>query len=296
MYESDLQEVISKLNILVGAYDKVRIVDPLNKQVINLGDSGMDHAPELCFAFWKKSEMCENCISMKAYRENDTFIKMEYFEDDIYLLTAFPIVLSNRTVVLELMKKATNNIDININGEDASGNFNALLNNLNNRAIKDSLTGIYNRRYINEKLPLDLINANLSDCSISVIMADIDFFKNVNDTYGHLIGDCTLKSIATTLNRSLKRDNDWVARYGGEEFLICLPGAPLEIAKELAEIIRKKVESTPITCGDQEFFITASFGVSSVTPKSGATVNILIDEADKKLYEAKRNGRNRVEA
>jgi diguanylate cyclase (GGDEF)-like protein len=127
-------------------------------------------------------------------------------------------------------------------------------------------------------------------------MVDIDFFKNVNDTYGHLVGDCTLKSIATTLNRSLKRDNDWVARYGGEEFLICLPGAPLEIAKELAEIIRKKVESTPITSGEQEFFITASFGVSSVTPKSGATITTLIEEADKKLYEAKRNGRNRVEA
>ncbi|MDF2485390.1 MAG: diguanylate cyclase [Herbinix sp.] len=296
MYESDLQEVISKLNIIIGAYDKVRIVDPVNKQVINLRDNGTEGAPEQCFAFWKKGQVCENCISMKAYRENDTFIKMEYSEEDIYLVTAFPIELTNRTVVLELMKKATDNISINVNGDDASSNFNALLNNLNNRAIKDSLTGIYNRRYINEKLPLDLINASLSDSSISVIMVDIDFFKNVNDTYGHLIGDCTLKSIANTLNRNLKRDNDWVARYGGEEFLICLPGAHLENAKEMAELIRKKVESTPIDCGDLEFFVTASFGVSSVTPKSGASITLLIEEADKKLYEAKRNGRNRVEA
>jgi diguanylate cyclase (GGDEF)-like protein len=296
MYERELEEVIQKLNIFESTYDKVRIVDPVNRKVIKLHDNLEEYTQEHCFNFWKKGEMCENCISMRAYREKDTFIKMEYKDQDIYLVTAMPIELSDRTVVLELMKDATNNISINVNGENASLDFNIMLASLNNRAIKDALTGIYNRRYINEKLPLDLINANLSNNCISVIMVDIDFFKNVNDTHGHLIGDCTIKSIANLLQRNLKRENDWVARYGGEEFLICLPGAPLSFAKDLAENIRRKVEKTPIESGDLKFNITASFGISSMTPRLGTNANELIEEADKKLYLAKNNGRNRVEA
>lgn len=296
MYEREMEEVIQKLNIFDKTYDMVRIVDPVRKKVINLQEKQEENAPEHCFNFWKTGEFCENCISLKAFREKDTFMKMEYRDREIFLVTAIPIELSDRTVVVETLKNATNNISINVNGENASVDFNIMLDSLNNRAIKDSLTGIYNRRYINEKLPLDLINANLSGNSISVIMVDIDFFKNVNDTHGHLIGDCTIKSLALLLQRSLKRDNDWVARYGGEEFLICLPGAPLSYARDLAENIRSKVEKNPIECGDLKFYITASFGVSAMTPQLGTSVNELIDEADKKLYEAKRNGRNRVES
>ncbi len=296
MYEREIDELIQKLNIFENAYDKVRIVDPVGKNVINHHDNHNENAPEHCFDFWKKGELCECCISMRAFREKDMFIKLEYSENEIYLVTAIPIELSDRTVVLELMKNATNNISVNMKGEIASSDFNILIDSLNNRAIRDSLTGIYNRRYINEKLALDLINANLSDQSLSVIMVDIDFFKNVNDTYGHLIGDYTLKSLATLIQRNLKRENDWVARYGGEEFLIYLPGASLHFAKELAENIRSKVENTPIEYGEQKFYITASFGVSSVTPKPGSSINDLIEVADKKLYEAKRNGRNRVES
>lgn len=296
MYERELEEVVRKLEIFSNTYDKVRIVDPIGKKVVNLFDKEEETTPEHCFHFWKNGKICENCISMRAYREKDTFIKMEYTNDEIFLVTAMPIELSDRTVVVELLKNVTNNISFNMSGENADGNFNTILDSLNNRAIKDALTGIYNRGYINEKLPLDLINANLSDYSISIIMIDIDFFKKVNDSYGHLVGDHTLKSLATLLQRSLKRENDWAARYGGEEFLICLPGAPLKFAVMLAEEIRSKVEKTPIEYGDLKFNITASFGVSSMTPKPGTSVNELIEEADKKLYAAKRNGRNRVES
>ncbi len=296
MYEREIDELIQKLNIFESAYDKVRIVDPVGKKVINHRDNLDVSSPEHCFDFWKKGELCECCISMRAFREKDMFIKLEQSDHKIYLVTAIPIELSDRTVVLELMKNATNNISVNMNGETASSDFNILLDSLNNRAIRDSLTGIYNRRYINEKLALDLINANLSDYCISLIMVDIDFFKNVNDNYGHLIGDYTIKSLAALLQRSLKRENDWVARYGGEEFLIYLPGAPLNFARELAENIRSKVEITPIEYDELKFYITVSLGVTSITPKLGSSINELIEEVDKKLYEAKRNGRNRVES
>lgn len=296
MYERDIEDIIHKVNILEHAYDKIRIVDPTRKTVFNLTDNGSESLPGNCYDFWNKGQICSNCISMKAYQEKDTFIKLEYSESDVYMVTAIPIELTDRTVVLEFLKNATHNIIVvGMDGENGGDDFHAMIDTLNELAIKDSLTGIYNRRYINEKLPLDLINASLSDYSISIIMVDIDLFKKVNDTYGHLIGDCVLKGLANTLKQCLKRENDWVARYGGEEFLICLPGAPLSFAEKLAEKIRRKIENAPINCGELTVSITASFGVASVTPKHGTTVEELIENADKKLYDAKRNGRNRVE-
>ncbi len=91
-----------------------------------------------------------------------------------------------------------------------------MIDSMSNLALKDTLTGIYNRRYINEKLPVDLISASLSEQSLSIIMVDIYFFKKINDTYGHLTGDCTLKIFAETLSGCIRRESDWVSRYGGE--------------------------------------------------------------------------------
>ena len=98
---------------------------------------------------------------------------------------------------------------------DNNSEIYAMIDSMNNLGLKDSLTGIYNRRYINEKLPIELTIASLSEQSVSIIMVDIDFFSKVNDTYGHITGDCTLKSFAETLSGCIKRDSDWVVRRGG---------------------------------------------------------------------------------
>jgi diguanylate cyclase (GGDEF)-like protein len=161
--------------------------------------------------------------------------------------------------------------------------------------MRDALTGTYNRRFMNERLPVDLVAMALSEKSISVIIADIDHFKYVNDTYGHLTGDSILKYFSGTLLSCIRRDSDWVARFGGEEFLICLPGASLEKAHELAEQMRSAVEQAEYLCGEHTIKITASFGICSVKPRQGDSTDAIIDAADKKLYHAKNNGRNRVE-
>ncbi len=127
-------------------------------------------------------------------------------------------------------------------------------------------------------------------------MADIDFFKIVNDTYGHLAGDEVLKSFADTLSGGLKRESDWVSRFGGEEFLVCLPGAGIQRASEVAEKLRKAIESKEILFNGNRINITASFGVCSIKPIQGSKIESFIECADKMLYAAKNNGRNRVEA
>ena len=98
----------------------------------------------------------------------------------------------------------------------------------------------------------------------TLLMIDIDYFKKVNDNYGHIAGDLTLKSVAKTLSGCIKRENDWIARFGGEEFMICMPGATLEIAKETAECMRKSVENASIKYEGKDISVTVSFGVYSL--------------------------------
>ncbi len=295
MYEREMEELISKLNIFDKTFDKIRLIDPVERKILEIKDNHLIDSGIDCFQFWGKNTVCDNCIAMRAYRENDTFIKIEYAKDDIYMLTAIPLEYKGRMVVAELLKKATNSITFGSDQMEMNADIHRMIDNLNTVALKDSLTGIYNRRYINERLPVDILNEELAGQKLSVIMADLDLFKNVNDTYGHLIGDCTLKSFARILQQELKRENDWVARYGGEEFLICMPGAGLELAMQTAERMRKALEESEMDCGGFHFKITASFGVFSMVPSSDTAMEELIENSDKMLYTAKRNGRNKVE-
>jgi diguanylate cyclase (GGDEF)-like protein len=128
----------------------------------------------------------------------------------------------------------------------------------------------------------------------SLIMMDADYFKNVNDTYGHIAGDKVLVALAQLLTREI-RSSDLVARYGGEEFMLLLPETPLEEAQGTAERIRRTVAETPVRVDDQTIRFTISLGVTS-SESAGQDFESLLKEADQRLYQAKQSGRNRVVA
>ncbi|MDD2371283.1 MAG: GGDEF domain-containing protein [Firmicutes bacterium] len=297
MEEIGIDEILNKLDIFEKSYEIIRIVDPVMKKVLTNNKNPVPKLDFNCFDFWGNSKVCDNCISIRSYNDNKTYVKFEYTENSIFLVTAIPYEFNGRRVVIELLKDATDSLVLNIN-EDGLGEKSEiyeLINNMNKGATRDPLTGLYNRRYINEKLPLDIINMLLSDHNLSVIMADIDFFKNVNDTYGHLAGDDVLKIFAQTLLGSISRSSDWIARYGGEEFLICLPGANQAVAIKIIEGMRKAVEDKEMIFGENKLKITASFGICSLKPTNLDSMESMIKMADEKLYLAKENGRNRIE-
>jgi len=165
-------------------------------------------------------------------------------------------------------------------------------------SITDPLTGCYNRLYLNEHLPREIKRAIRYRLPLSISMADIDHFKKVNDTYGHQAGDEVLKVFSKTIKSLIRDGVDWIARFGGEEFVIVLPETEIEGAKAAIERIRKKIENTPIETGEYVINITSSFGVACFDPKRKKDISAdrLINEADRMLYEAKREGRNRVKA
>lgn len=162
----------------------------------------------------------------------------------------------------------------------------------------DGLTGIANRRYFDHYLDKEWRRAARYSKTLSLILLDIDFFKDYNDTYGHLYGDKCLKNVADVLKKTVSRSTDLVARYGGEEFVIVLPETDLSGASVIAEKIRSSVETLqiPHKASKVNNFITVSVGVYTITPDSNFDPQHLIHGADMALYEAKHKGRNRVES
>jgi diguanylate cyclase (GGDEF)-like protein len=166
-------------------------------------------------------------------------------------------------------------------------------------ALQDPLTGLYNRRLLEDRLGSELAGALRHGRLVSVLMIDIDLFKNVNDTYGHLAGDEVLRMVANTVRATIRKE-DFVARFGGEEFVVIARETALDGAKLLGERIRKAVERARCVWQDEELRATVSVGVTvSELPARyvpGETERVLVEAADRALYRAKQDGRNRVVA
>lgn len=164
---------------------------------------------------------------------------------------------------------------------------------LRNQSIRDPLTGLFNRRYLEETLEREIRRAVRSEQSLGLMMLDLDHFKKFNDTYGHEAGDTVLREAATFLTKSVRAE-DIVCRFGGEEFVVILPMANLQATQARAERIRSKLsELTVLHQGQSLGMITASLGVAAL-PQHGTARGPLLEAADAALYRAKREGRDRV--
>jgi len=161
-------------------------------------------------------------------------------------------------------------------------------------SITDELTGLHNRRFFNENLHLEWSRGIRSQEPLALILLDIDYFKQYNDTYGHTAGDDCLQSVARVLQHSLLRSSDIVTRYGGEEFVLLLPNTTLEGAFEVADRIRSALErlDIPHTTNQVATHLTLSGGIACLTPSSEVNPSELIVLADEALYKAKAQGRN----
>lgn len=164
-------------------------------------------------------------------------------------------------------------------------------------SITDALTGAYNRRYLMEQLPREVERCRRYAYPLSVLMCDLDHFKEVNDQRGHAAGDDVLQQFAARAQKSIRSNSDWIARYGGEEFLIVLPETSYSDGLFVADKIRNVIASSPFSTRVGDTAVTASFGVASTGPNGpdlALKVETLIRTADECLYKSKLSGRNRT--
>lgn len=166
---------------------------------------------------------------------------------------------------------------------------------LKDLSLIDPLTEIHNRRYFNIEYYNKWQHAQRTKTPISIIVCDIDDFKKINDTYGHISGDQAIITMAKAISSTLKRSTDFIARYGGEEFVVVSYDCDEQSAFELCKMIKSNVDNTPISgIKDGSYYCTMSFGISTIVPGVNTTPEQFLNSADKAMYEAKRTGKNRI--
>ncbi len=253
------------------------------EEILNLGPLDITYKSD----HKKIQELISNGLSGRIGPVNFTFHVVRKDGKIIIVEVAggTPININDKPTLISVWSDITARVD-------AENEVKILNAELQEQAIKDPLTGLFNRRYMEESFERELIRAKRNGESLSVIMGDLDYFKKVNDTYGHLAGDEVLKKFGELMKQNA-RGSDIYCRYGGEEFLLILPDISIEKAAQRAEKLRFAMESSPIVFNDLSISVTASFGVSTF-PENGDKRDILISEADKALYQAKERGRNQV--
>ena len=213
----------------------------------------------------------------------ESFITQENMKLLTMLAKQYSLVLEN-TLLYERLKRKHKSL------EKANGEIRLL-------SRKDSLTGCYNRGYLNEHLQHEIKRASRYHHPLSVALCDIDHFKRVNDTFGHLCGDMVLREFVQRIQSLIRSDMDWLARYGGEEFLLVLPETNFKNARRLAERLRKQISKKKFSWEAEKISITASFGVTGIDKSSTLkdfSLENLIEMADQYLYQAKNSGRDMV--
>lgn len=206
--------------------------------------------------------------------------------ENAHLYKAMQQELSERTRAEYELRQANEQLQIKLT------EIEVLQLQLREQAIRDGLTGLFNRRFLEETLEREMARAARDQTALSVVMMDFDRFKSFNDTYGHRAGDRLLQALGIIL-RTQTRGGDVACRYGGEEFVVLLPGAQLAAAIQRAEQWRATCENLRIPYEDQQLGATLSLGVASFPAQANDAESLLI-AADQALYAAKRNGRNQV--
>jgi diguanylate cyclase (GGDEF)-like protein len=159
-------------------------------------------------------------------------------------------------------------------------------------SITDQLTGLYNRLYFSKSYPQEWKRCSLLKIPLSVLLIDLDHFKRINDSYGHIVGDECLIKVANVFKSEMKREIDVVARYGGEEFIILLPDLDLRLATGFAKRLVQKIEQIELFLEGKPIYVSCSIGVASIVPEQILNNQSLIKAADDAMYEAKSKGRN----
>ena len=218
-------------------------------------------------------------------------LALEVWEEAKRFFPYFEIEFENDTGYLETLEKARAEL-INVSADfiDQLVAQQSQISNLRQQATHDGMTKLMNYQYFQETLNREIARSRRSKAPLTLVMADLDHFKSVNDTYGHLAGDQAIKSVASCLQANL-RETDHSARYGGEEFAMILYNVTAEEALTTMERVRQAVSELPIRYDDNTFNITMSFGIASLLDENMDRERF-IDSADKALYDAKASGRN----
>lgn len=252
-------------------FDVVRLLEAETVKKINENKKHPDGV-DPCFAFWRKSHPCENCVSFKALEAKSKKVKMEFIDSVLYQVVAKYVEIDGKEYVMEMINCLDDDVMLDSEGRDR---LLRKLSGYDDELYIDALTGISNRRYFEDQI-------KKMKASAGIAMIDLDDFKIYNDTFGHRVGDVVLKTAAKVIRECIRK-SDIIIRYGGDEFLLVMPDITAEVFTEKLKQIRKKINEAKIP-GYSQIRLTVSVGG---TLSSGDTVEDAIVRADQYMYQAK---------
>lgn len=176
---SNICSGLAECEYLKLLFDKVRVINPLKNEIIHIFSKGVNESDGKCYSIWNKSNMCENCISMRAYNENKVFTKVEYNDNRVFAITAITMNKGREHYVIECIKDITDSMLINEVSCIAISEICEEIEKLNKLVITDELTECYNRRYINERFPLEIKESKRKNEKLTIVLMDIDNFKKL---------------------------------------------------------------------------------------------------------------------
>lgn len=267
------QQVEEETKVLEKIFDVVRVLD--GKSLKKMQENpcvGVQLGMCQCYDFWKKNKPCENCTSVKAYTEKRQKTKLEFLDNDIYLVISRYLEIDHEGCVMELVRYLEDDTLVDADGRDK---LVGKLKGYQDKLYKDPLTGIYNRRYFEDEIR-DMEN------SAGVAMIDLDDFKLYNDIYGHEMGDRVLRTVAQAIEHCIRK-TDMLVRYGGDEFLLILPNMVRGTLRGKLLQIQEAIQNARIPECSRLRLSASIGGVLS----EEETIDEAIARADQLMYKAK---------
>lgn len=278
--KAHFQELAAEMSQL---FDVVRLVDPISMMAYTIEGGELRAQPDRCFHVWNKTARCENCLSARCFMERERYSKFEFIDNDIYHVVAQPVEVDGKRYVLEVATASNDNVLLSAFGNNE---FVDRVTTFNRKMYTDDLTGLSNRRYLDERLNILINRSVLDGTPLSVVMLDIDDFKDINDGLGHHAGDKVLSRVAEVLREALApTTEDILARYGGDEFVAAL--------RNVSETeLERRLRSIPPIEVDEGMRVTPSVGAFYQEKVEILDAQVLIQRADRAMYDAKATGKN----
>ncbi len=267
-----VRQVVAAMQTAALTYDTVRLVNPQTFDQFTVGENGQLVPGKCCYEMLGCTEACANCIARQVVSRQARQAEFKFSPNETFYVQALYVDVEKKPLVMELISRIADDTFMDASGQEK---LVEAISAHNRRMYTDSLTGVYNRRYYDEIL------SQTEGEDLAVVMVDADHFKTVNDTYGHLIGDEALKTIAASISSCI-RSKDALVRYGGDEFLVVFRNMPESVLAPKLEMIRQRVSEARLET-QADLQLTISIGGIHGNGK----VSDMLGQADAMMYQAK---------
>lgn len=287
----EMPEELRKYGDLSVFCDLYRITDPETCKIYNYAEGKLLPQKEFCYNVWERKKACSNCSSRRAVMENRTIVKLECFVNRAMLVYSVPVSINNKKYSLELIKNVTDSFVIKFPLHNENEILAGLINSVNSIITHDPFTGLHNKYYTYKELHRLIDSAAENNYTFSAAFIDIDKFKIINDTYGHVKGDEVIKEIAEYIKKITDEGKVFGARMGGDEFMIIFSKMTFEKSEKLCGELMNKVSEHEFCARDgQKFHVQISYGLHEFD--KNLSKDEFINHIDEKMYNMKRSKLN----